>query len=420
MAVSSHARPTRLQARSAFLLFWGGETVSMFGTQITLLALPLTAVLVLDATSAQLGFVRFFEQFPYVLFTLLFGAWVDRRRRKPILILTNAARAVLIGLVPLLAVLHLLQLPVLASIAFVAGIFTVLFDVTWLAYVPTLVERDELVAANGRVLTSSAAAEVAGPGLAGALVQVLTAPLALIADALSYAVATITLLLIRTPEPALARAAEQPHLLREIGEGFRALLGDKYLRAITVMSGLWNFLFGIADTVFLLYALRELHLQPGTLGAIFAVGAVGGLVGSAVSTRLGKRGSFGPVLGIAFTFGSLPWLLLPAIRGPQNIEIVAFTLTYFSVRLGLGLWGVLTLSLRQAITPLHLLGRVTASMRLVSYGLGALGLLLSGMLAALVGLRPTLWLAAFGFVTILILTLVATPLPAVRSIPGAE
>ncbi|HEV8193323.1 MAG TPA: MFS transporter [Ktedonobacterales bacterium] len=418
----SEAKPTqRPLQRTGFLLFWAGETVSMFGTQITMLALPLTAVLVLHATPPQLGFVRFVEQFPYVLFTLLFGAWADRRRRKPILIMTNAARGLLIGLVPLLAILGLLQLPLLGTIAFAVGAFTVLFDVTWLAYVPTLIEPDELLAANGRVLTSSAAAEVAGPGLAGILVQLLTAPLALVTDAVSYVAAAISLLLIRTPEPVQRSATGQrPDLLREIGEGFQVLLRNRYLRAITVMSGLWNFLFSVADTVFLLYAVRELSLQPGTLGIIFAVGAVGGLVGSAISTHLGKRGTFGPVLGVAFIFGCLPWLLLPAVSGSQPIEIAAFTLAYFLVRLGLGLWGVLTLSLRQAITPLHLMSRVSASMRLVSYGLGALGFLLSGILGTLVGLRATLWLTAFGFVAILIITLAATPLPSVRAIPGAE
>ena len=403
------------------MLFWTGETVSMFGTQITLLALPLTAVLVLHATPTQLGFVRFVEAFPYVLFTLFFGAWADRRRRKPILILTNAARGLLIGIVPLLALLGLLQLSLLGAIAFAVGTFTVLFDVTWLAYVPTLVEPAELVDANGRVLTSSAAAEVAGPGLAGVLVQLLSAPLALLADAISYVAATITLLLTRTPEPIPhSESGQRKQLLREIGEGFQALLDNRYLRAITVMSGLWNFLFSVADTVFLLYAVRERNLQPGTLGVIFAVGAVGGLVGSAISTRLGRRGTFGPVLGIAFTFGCLPWLLLPAVSGSQPVEIAGFTLAYFLVRFGLGLWGVLTLSLRQAITPLHLMSRVSASMRLVSYGLGAFGLLLSGVLGTLLGLRATLWLAAFGFVAILVITLVATPLPSVRSLPSAE
>lgn len=401
------------------MLFWSGETVSLFGTQITMLALPLTAVLTLHATSAQLGLVRFAEALPYVIFTLIFGAWVDRRQRKPVLIVANAARGVLIGLVPLLAILHLLQFSLLTAVAFGVGVFTVLFDVTWLAYVPTVISADDLVEANGKVTMSSAAAEVAGPGLGGALVQVLSAPLALVADAISYVVATATLLAIRAPEPVpLAQQGHRKQLLREIGEGIQTVWANQFLRAIMLMSGLWNMLFGISDTVFVLYAIRELRLQPGTLGAIFGVGAIGGLIGSAISTRVSQRGAFGPVLGIAFTFGSIPWLLLPAVRGAQPLEIVGFTLAYFLIRLGLGLWSVLTLSFRQAITPHHLLGRVGASLRFVSYGLGALGFLLAGMLATLLGLRRTLWVAAVGFLVIWAITVLATPLPRIRAIPA--
>lgn len=429
MAITSSTREREKVAedsvsqRRGFLLFWSGETVSMFGTQVTLLALPLTAVLVLHATPGQLGLVRFAEAFPYVLFTLVFGAWVDRRRRKPVLVLSNGARALLIGLIPLLAVLGLLRLPLLAALAFGTGVFSVLFDVAWPAYVPGLVRRDALVSANGRLATSSAASEVAGPGLGGLLVQALSAPLALLADAVSYAVAVVTLLAIRTPEPDPLTEREvdsdsgRGRLLREIGEGLRAVWRNSLLRAIAVMSGLWNLLFGVADTTFLLYAIRELNVSAGTLGAIFAAGAVGGLLGSAVSTRLGRRGTFGPVLGIAFTFGCLPWLVLPAARGSLPLEVAAFTLAYFLIRIGLGLWAVLVLSLRQAITPPRLLGRVSASLRLISYGLGALGPLLAGMLGTALGLRPTLWLAAAGFVVILAITLTATPLPRVRTIP---
>lgn len=403
----------------AFLLFWSGETVSLFGTQVTLLALPLTAVLTLHATATELGLIRFAEAAPYVLFTLIFGAWVDRRRRKPVIILANAARGVLIAVVPLLAFLNLLHLSLLGLIALGVGVFTVLFDVTWLAYLPTLVARENLVEANGKMATSASAAEMAGPGLGGVLVQVLTAPIALLADAFSYLVATITLLAIRAPEPApQTREGERRSLRGDIGVGLRIAWTNPNLRAIILMSGLWNMLFGIADTVFVLYAVRELGIQPGALGVIFAVGAVGGLIGSAISTRLGRRGTFGPVLGIAFTFGTVPWLLLPAVAGSLPLEIVAFTLAYFCIRMGLGLWGVLTISFRQAITPHHLLGRVGASMRFVSYGLGALGFLLSGALGSLLGLRQALWLAAIGFLAILLATLLATPLPRIRALPA--
>ncbi len=402
----------------AFMLFWSGETVSLFGTQVTLLALPLTAVLTLNATASQLGFIRFVEALPYILFTLIFGAWVDRRRRRPMMILANATRALLIVLVPLLAILGLLQLWLLAAIAFAVGIFTVLFDLTWLAYVPTLITSNELVEANGKVATSAAAAEVAGPGLGGLLVQLLSAPVALLADAISYVVATITLLAIHAPEPAPhIQPGQRGRLLRDIGMGIDVVWRNLNLRAIMVMSGLWNMLFGIADTVFVLYAVRELHLGAGTLGAIFAVGAVGGVIGSTISTRLGQRGRFGPVLGIAFTFGTIPWLLIPAAAGPVSVEVACFTLAYFLVRTGLGLWSVLVLSYRQAVTPHHLLGRVGASLRFVSYGLGALGFLLASGLTSFLSLHATLWLAAGGFVAILLVTLLATPLPRLRSLP---
>ena len=288
----------RLWKHRAFMLFWSGETVSLFGTQVTLLALPLTAVLTLNATASQLGFIRFVEQLPYLLFTLLFGAWVDRRRRRPVMILANSARALLIVLVPLFAVFGLLQLWLLAAIAFAVGIFTVLFDLTWLAYVPTLITSDEFVEANGKVATSASAAEVAGPGLGGLLVQLLSAPVALLADAASYVVSTITLVAIRAPEPAPhVQPGQRGRLLRDIGVGIGVVWRNLNLRAIMVMSGLWNMLFSIADTVFVLYAVRELHLGAGTLGAIYAVGAIGGLIGAASLHPAGPARAVRPSAG---------------------------------------------------------------------------------------------------------------------------
>jgi predicted MFS family arabinose efflux permease len=319
----------------------------------------------------------------------------------------------------LLALPGLLTLPLLAAIAFGAGIFTVLFDVAWVAYVPSLVESQDLVEANGKMLTSYASAEVAGPGLAGLLIQWLSAPVALVADAASYCVAMTTVLLIRAPEPH-PEVQPEAHLLREIGEGLRLVMGNAYLRAIAVMSGLWNFFNAIALTIFLLYAVRERGLSPGTLGVILAVGATGGLIGATISTRLARRGRFGPVLGVAFTFGCVSWVLLPAAQGSQAVVSATFAVAFFSIHIGLGLWGVLTLSLRQAITPARLQGRVSATMRLIAYGLGTLGALAAGALGAAFGLQPTLWIAAVGFLAILAVTLLATPLPQVRSLPSAS
>ena len=298
MATTSPAQ-TRSQQQShkplwrhrTFMLFWSGETVSLFGTQVTLLALPLTAVLTLQATAAEVGFIRFLGWLPYILFGLIFGAWVDQRRRKPILLLANAGRGVLIGLVPLLAMLNVLQFSQLAVIAFGVGVLTVLFDITLLAYVPTLVDTSELVKANGAVATSASAAQVAGPGLGGALVQVFGAPLALLVDMFSYVAATITLLLIRAPEPApRMQQGERRRLLIEIREGLATAWAAPFIRDTMVISGLYNILFNIADTVFIVYAVRDLRMEPGTVGAIFGIGAIGGLIGTTISIRLGRRG----------------------------------------------------------------------------------------------------------------------------------
>lgn len=397
-----------------FMKFWTGETISLFGTQVTLLALPLTAVLALNVTSEQLGLLRFLESAPYLLFPLFFGAWVDRRRRRPFMIAANAARAVLIGLVPLLAFLRVLHLFPLAIIAFCVGVFTVLFDVCWLSFVPTLVSKDHLIEANSKVTTSSAAAEVGGPGLAGALVQLLTAPFALLADSLSYVVSVISLLLIRRPEPTPQRKP-QSRLLKEIGEGMRFVFGNVYLRILAFEAGAWNFCFTLLETIFLLYTINQLGFSPGLLGLVYAVGAVGGLLGAAIASPIARRFRLGFVLCGTFTLGSLPWILIPATTGPQAFVAAVFMAVFFLVRTALGNWTVLTTSLRQAITPHDMMGRVTASLRTVSYGTGTLGPLAAGVLGTVIGLRASLWVAAVGFILALAAIFIS-PLPGLRAL----
>ncbi len=396
--------------------FWIGETISLFGTQITLLALPLTAVLVLNATPEQLGLLRFLENFPYVLFPLFFGAWVDRRRRRPLMIVANASRAVLVGLIPLLAVLRLLRQPLLAIIVFSVGVFTVLFDVCWLAFVPSLVTKDQLIEANSKVTTSSAAAEVAGPGLAGVLVQLLTAPVALLADSLSYVVSVASLLLIRQPEPAPARTS-QSRLLQEIGEGMQFVFGNVYLRILMLEAGAWNFCFALLETTFLLYTIRQLSFSAGLLGLVYAVGAVGGLLGAALASPLARRFRLGFILCGTFTLGSLPWLLIPTVTGPQPLVVAVFITVFFLVRTALGIWQVVTLSLRQAITPNRMLGRTSASLRMVSYGAGTLGPLAAGFLGTVTSLRASLWVASLGFLLALA-AIFLSPLPSLRMLPA--
>jgi MFS family permease len=398
-----------------FMKFWAGETVSLFGTQVTTLALPLTAIIVLHATPQQLGLIRFLQYVPFLLLALLVGAWVDRRRKRPVMIGSNAARFVLVGLVPVLAAAGTLRMPALYAIAFGIGVATVFFDVCWLSYVPSLVRKDQLVEANSKISTSYSAADVSGPALGGVLVQLLSAPKAMAADAVSYLFSIGTLLAIKTEEPKPERTAER-HLIAEIREGLRLVLGNRYVRATTAQGGLWNFCYVMSDTIFLLYAIRELHFKPGLVGLIFGVGAVGGLVGSALASSFSRRFRYGPMIMIACCFGTLPSFLIPAAQGGRAALTAVFMLAFFLVRFGLATANVLMITLRQTVTPARLLGRMNAASRTVLYTLGPLGGIVGGILGATIGLRNTLWVVAVGF-ALTLTPLLLSPIPTLRELP---
>lgn len=395
--------------------FWTGETVSLFGTQVTTLALPLTAIIVLHATPGQLGVIRFLQTVPFLLLALLIGAWVDRRRKRPVMIGSNVVRFVLVGLVPVLSVAGALGLPILYLIAFGIGVATVFFDVCWMSYVPSLVGRDQLAEANGKVSTSYAAADVSGPGLGGVLVQLLSAPKAMAADSLSYLVSIGTLLAIKTEEPVPDQPAER-HLLAEIREGLRLVLGNRYVRATTTQGGLWNFCYIMTETIFLLYAVRELHFTPGLVGLVIAVGMSGGIIGSVLASSISRRFPYGPTIIIACGFGTLPAFLIPAAHGSRPLLAVLFVVAYFLVRFGAITANVMMITLRQTVTPVRLLGRMTAAARTVLYTGGSLGAITAGLLGSTIGLRNTLWVAAAGF-AITLTPLLLSPIPKLRELP---
>jgi MFS family permease len=404
-----------LWTHADFMMFWAGETVSLFGTQVTSLALPLTAIIVLHATPGQLGVIRFLQTVPFLLLALLIGAWVDRRRKRPVMIGSNAARFVLVGLVPILAVAGALGMPILYLLAFGIGVATVFFDVCWMSYVPSLVGKDQLAEANSKVSTSYAAADVSGPALGGVLVQLLGAPKAMAADALSYLVSIGTLLAIKTEEPAPERPAER-HLLAEIREGLQLVLGNRYVRATTAQGGLWNFCYIMTDTIFLLYAIRELHFTPSLIGLVIGVGMTGGIVGSALASSFSRRFRYGPTIMIACGFGTLPSFLIPAAQGSRPLLAVLFMVAYFPIRFGAVTANVLMITLRQTVTPARLLGRMNAAARTVLYTGGSLGAITAGLLGSTIGLRNTLWVAAVGFALTLI-PLLLSPIPTLRELP---
>ncbi|MFB7615638.1 MFS transporter [Kitasatospora sp. NPDC056181] len=412
------AEPESLWRNRDFLTFWLGETVSLLGTQITNLALPLTAIRAFHATDEQVGLLRFLQLVPYLGLALLIGVWTDRVRRRPVMLGANLVRLVLLSLVPLLYWWDALDLPVLLVIACAVGVASVVFDVSWMSYVPVLVrDPGHYVEASARMGTSSSAADVAGPGLAGVLVSALTAPVALVVDACSYAVSVVSLLLIRTPEPRPEPVAER-HLLRELRDGLGWVMGSGVLRALALIGFCCNFSMVTVWTMFLLHGTSDLHLTSTTLGAVFATASVGGLIGALVSRRVIARFPTGRVYLVAQSALLLGPTLITLAAGPRPVMVSMFVLSFFTTYLGLGVAGVVIVSLRQALTPQSMMGRMTAAFRTLLFGGGALGGLFAGLLAGRIGAEGALRVAAAGS-ALVVIGLVVSPVSRLRSMPLA-
>ena len=387
-----------------FRLFWGGETVSLFGTQVTTLALPLTAILVMHSSAAEVGLLRLAQLLPYLLLSLVFGAMADRRRLRPLMIGSNALRLVLIGLVPLLSAVGVLRLDWLYLIAFGAGAGAVVFDVCWISYVPVIVsDRAQLVDANTKLGVSASTADIAGPGLAGVLIGLLTAPIALVVDAASYAVSVVSLLWIGEREPVREPVPGTHRNLRaEMSEGARYVFGSPLLRPLALLGACYNFFLLYTETVFLVYAVRSLRLSATVIGVILSCGGVGGLLGAlaagAVIRKLGPGRVYGACAITAFSV----WLLVPAAGGSTAAKVLLPALAFLLNGIALGITNIVVVTLRQTITPKAMMARMNAVMRTLLMGIGALGGPVGGFLAGWIGLRTALWVGAAGAVFALV------------------
>ncbi len=382
-----------------FRLFWAGETVSDLGSQITTLALPMTAILTLHATAAWVGIVTAGTILPVLIVSPLAGLWVDRHRSRPLMLVAHAARAVLLATVPLLAWAAVLTLPALLAVALLAGGFSAAFNVAYLSYVPTLVEHDALVQANGALGMSNSIADMAAPGLAGFLIQFVTAPGAIIFDAVSYVVAGWTLLAVRSREPArdvpstTARAAA-----RDIADGARRTVQDPVLRGLMSVSASFNFFEQAVITNFLLYTSRVLHLHPGAIGLVLTAAGVGSIVGATSSSLVRQRFRFGLALGGGMGVASVSLALVPAVAGSSPWAPIAFAAMFALYGLGMTVFNIHAITLRQLRVESTMLGRVNASYRTITFGAIPLGALVGGAVGGLIGFRLALTLAGAGLV----------------------
>jgi MFS family permease len=397
-----------------FLRLWSAQTVSQLGTQVSQLALPLTAILVLDASAFQVAFLNTVEFLPFLLFTLPAGVWVDRLRRRPILVLADLGRALALGSVPLAHALHLLTIWQLFLVGFAVGVGTVFFDVSYQSYLPSLVERDRLVEGNSKLEVSRAGATIAGPGLAGALVGAITAPFAVLVDAVSYLGSGALIFRIRSPE-APSEPVATPSLRRELWEGLRYLVLHRYWRPIAICTALSNFFGQVGFSILLVYAVRALGLSPQLIGLSLIPLGIGSLVAATGAPRISRRIGVGPtIIAAAVLFGPASLLVPVAPKsGPIPFLTASFALLGF---VGI-LYNITGISLMQTLTPERLLGRLNASRRFIVWGTIPLGALTGGILASSIGLRPTLWVGALGsclcFVPILL-----SPLRSLADMPS--
>jgi MFS family permease len=410
--------PATLWQNHDFLKFWSGEALSLFGSQVTNLALPLTALLVFNAGPVQVGLLRFLQLVPYLFLALLFGVWVDRSRRKPIMLAANAARMLLIALVPLLSHFHLLSMAGLLVIACAVGVFSVLFDVCWMSFIPTLVKDPEhYVEANQKMGVTQSTTDVTGPGVAGLLIGWVGPATALAVDAVSYLASLGGLLWIRTPEPPPPPAADRRHVGRELSDGVKWVFGNRVLRPLALLAPFTNFSLTCVQTLFLLYGVRDKGLNAASVGLIFSASSVGALVGALASKALMRRYRFGVVYGLALAGIYAGPLLIPLAGGSRPLVIGMFILSLLISYFGSGLSNVMQISLRQTCTPQSLMGRMNAAFRTLLFGGGALGGLAAGLIGGVMGLRAGLVLVAVCSAAMLV-PIALSPVVRLRAIPA--
>ncbi|MFN8538002.1 MAG: MFS transporter [Thermomicrobiales bacterium] len=408
--------PAPLWRDRNFLILWSGRIVSAYGDEIAALALPLLAIGTLHATPWQMGLLGAANRLPFILIALFVGVWVDRQRRRPLLIAADLGRGLLFTSLPLAALGGLLGMPALYVVSFLLGSLAVVFDVAYQSFIPTLVGRTRLVEANSKTGLSVSIASITGPGLAGVLVQTLTAPIALLLNAASFIASAATLGLLRTSEPTPPRETARQPFWQQIGAGLRVVLGDRLLWANAACRATYMFSSSALFAVYILYLTQNLGLSPVLLGLVFAAGGPAAFLGLLAVGPLARRFGLGRTLLISATLAGPGDFLIPLATRGTPLAIPLLMAATFLRGFWVTVYDLHQVSLRQAITPPHLLGRMTASVRFLIWGVTPLGALLGGWLGTTLGLRPTLIIAATG-TTLACLWLLPAPLRTLHTLP---
>lgn len=398
-----------LERNPDFVRLWIGQTLSMFGSQVTLLALPLTAIFLQGVTPAEMGILGALHGLPFLLVGLFAGVWVDRVKRRPILIAADLGRALLLATIPLALLLGVLQIWQIYLVTFLVGLLTLFFDVAYRSALPSLVGREHLVEGNSKLELSRSSAEIGGPGLAGVLVQILSAPVAILVDSISFICSAVLVAFIKTPEALPGPASTKRKLLPDIRDGLRFVFANPLLRSLAACFATINLFSHMLEAVFVLYAVRVLGLDAFALGVIFGSGNVGFLVGALLSGPLIRRIGLGKAVAASVLLVGGGDLLLVLAGGPLPFIVAILIAAEFFFGAGMTLFSVNSVSLRQGLTPDHMQGRTNATVSFLGWGIAPLGALAGGILAQITDMRSTLLFAALGELAS-VLWVVLTPL----------
>ena len=400
-----------------FRRLWLSLTVTSFGAQITNLALPLTAALLLHATPLQMGILVALETLPFALVSLHAGVLLDRVRKLPVIITSDVSRGLALLSIPLCAWNGVLSIEVLYAVGFFCGVQHVVGGAAYQVLIAQMAGRERLVEANAKITLGETSSALIGPGIAGALIQVLTAPFAIVLDALSFLASALMLRGLRVPNDVPA-ASKRQSIGTEIREGLALVWNNPTLRSLAVVAAAWQVLHHMQIVVLILFATRELGLSAGALGMAYMAGGLGCVVAATSAERLSRRFGVGPLIVYGLLLTAFGWQAFGLIHGPVAVATIALGVGMLLFDFGAVLWGINYLSLRQAITPDRLLGRMTATMRFLAIAAAPLGSLVGGVLATAIGLRPTLWVVGWLGIVLALVAMRWSPVRRHRHLPA--
>ena len=404
--------PPPLTRQPLFVRYWVGQTISVFGDQISALAIPLTAILALHASAFEVGVLTALAWLPHLLFSLPAGVWIDRRtNRRRNMIVADVLRAASLATIPVAWWLGVLTIWQLLAVAFAVGALTVFFDLSSASFFVALVHRSQYVDANSKFSTTRSLSYIAGPSTAGFLVQVLSAPVALAADALSFVASAIALRGVKVPEPDVER--NEANGREELAEGFRYLAGQPVLRAGIACTSTINFFSFFIFAIFVLYASRTLGLSAGAIGLVLGAASFGALAGAVIAPRVGRKLGIGRAVVVGSILFPAPMALFPLAQGAHWLSASMLLAGEFLASVGVMIFDVNQNSLMAILIPQAVRSRVVGVTRFFNYGTRPFGALLGGVLGTAIGLRSTLWIAVLGCL-LGSLFLIASPMPGMR------